>query len=372
MESMSKMPQPIPINWRTYSTGSELFPAFPPTEAKKLYSTAPDGFFMCNPHFKKLIDRTIASMTTSPPNTSTQILLSALQNLILQHTPLPAQAPIPLVIATQPTTAVSTTSPSFYQGESASISSPMQFVEHQPDPQQTDWQSSSCGSQVTLCTDQQPPLCAASPTLSEIPSQAYIGICEMYDNNEGLKFGGEKYDMLPFKLKVFRDFCRKAGIGPQQYHETFWAMLKGRARDYYYSNLAWEGMGFEEMVARTTNYFHSSAHQQMYINEWRSTTIETVMEENPEDDLPTCLDKLIERMQRVYEGLSITSLKGLDLSEGIINAVRGHRAFIPILVRPADTFIGLCCELRSIVIAEHLCDMQAARYYACDLFDEDD
>jgi hypothetical protein len=54
--------------------------------------------------------------------------------------------------------------------------------------------------------------------------------------NDDLKFGGNYYDMLDTKLRVFYDLYNKAGIGPGYYYAAYNIMLKGKTQDFYYQH----------------------------------------------------------------------------------------------------------------------------------------
>ncbi|KAI1798510.1 putative transposase [Daldinia bambusicola] len=164
--------------------------------------------------------------------------------------------------------------------------------------------------------------------------RALADLVKMYNHNDS-KFGGDKYDILDDKIKVFMDLCRKAGVEESQYHEAFSTMLKGRALQYYYDHLSMKGLNFQEMVTRTKNFFHTVENTQI------------VIMENPDDDLATSLEKLIVKLERVHKGLAINYTGDTHLKEGLMNAVQGHPAFGNVLLRPATTFDSLCSELRS-------------------------
>jgi hypothetical protein len=68
----------------------------------------------------------------------------------------------------------------------------------------------------------------ALDTTPALTTKALTDLSKLY-HSENLKFGGEMYDILDAKLKIFRDLCRKADVQPNHYHEAFSTMLKGRA-----------------------------------------------------------------------------------------------------------------------------------------------
>ncbi|KAI0887008.1 uncharacterized protein GGS22DRAFT_187087 [Annulohypoxylon maeteangense] len=112
-------------------------------------------------------------------------------------------------------------------------------------------------------------------------------------HNDKDKFGSEKYDILDEKIKVFKDYCRKAGVDVGQYHDAYSTMLKGRALQFYFDYLAEKGLSFEQMVIKCKEFFHTAENQQLYMTEWHGTNMHTVIEENPGKDLQTCLEILI-------------------------------------------------------------------------------
>jgi hypothetical protein len=103
--------------------------------------------------------------------------------------------------------------------------------------------------------------------------------------DDNLKFGGEFYDVLDQKIKIYKNFCRMAGIPAKGYHETYSIMLKSKARDFYYHYIDSQNIIFLEMVACTYTYFYTPKNYQLYINEWKSTVLKDVIAANPEKNI---------------------------------------------------------------------------------------
>jgi hypothetical protein len=93
------------------------------------------------------------------------------------------------------------------------------------------------------------------PPIQGLAIKILTDLSKLY-NSEALKFGGEMYDILDAKLKIFHEMCRKADVQPYHYHEAFSTMLKGRAHQFYYDHLSERGFGFDEMICRTKDFFH--------------------------------------------------------------------------------------------------------------------
>src|SRR5205814_342426 len=79
------------------------------------------------------------------------------------------------------------------------------------------------------------------------------------------KFGGDLYDILDAKIKIFRDLCNKAGVPPNLYHDAYSTMLKDRAEQFYYDHLAERNLRFDEMVRQTKEFFHTVENRQLYL-----------------------------------------------------------------------------------------------------------
>ncbi|KAI0992517.1 hypothetical protein K3495_g15668, partial [Podosphaera aphanis] len=95
--------------------------------------------------------------------------------------------------------------------------------------------------------------------VDDIPSREVTNLFKLYyDDNK--KYGGELYDSLDTKLKIFQDCCTKVGIHETQYHHAFSTMLKGRAIDFYYETIALENFTFLQMVTLTKNHFETEAY----------------------------------------------------------------------------------------------------------------
>ncbi|RKF77670.1 putative glycosyl [Golovinomyces cichoracearum] len=70
------------------------------------------------------------------------------------------------------------------------------------------------------------------------------------------KYNG-KLDFLDQKLRVFFDMCTTFGVQQTQFASAFPAMLTGRAHEYYYDNLAGQGLNFVEICNRMRQHFET-------------------------------------------------------------------------------------------------------------------
>jgi hypothetical protein len=158
--------------------------------------------------------------------------------------------------------------------------------------------------------------------------------------------------VLNLKLNIFYDLCAKAGVTEEQHKMAFAMMLRGKAQTFYYQHLASTStnLTFTAMLDRMRAYFHTPENHQLFLNEWRTTMLKDVIASNPDKDLAQCLEIVIEKLQRTYQGL----VQNFGASEGslagqLVSACQGVPACATILIRPATTFEGVASELRSAV-----------------------
>jgi len=165
-----------------------------------------------------------------------------------------------------------------------------------------------------------------------------------------MKFAGDLYDVLNIKLNIFYNLCTKAGAQESQYAIAFDTMLKGKAQSFYYQHLAQKDLPFDVMVTRMRTYFHTPENHQLFLNEWRTTMLKDIIATNPEKNLAECLEIVIERLQRTYQGLvqNFGSSEG-SLAGQLVSACQGVPACVHALIRPATTFEGVASDLRSAV-----------------------
>jgi hypothetical protein len=182
----------------------------------------------------------------------------------------------------------------------------------------------------------------------EIPSREVTNLMKIYQDEEK-KFGGELYDILGTKLQVFQDCCNKVGIQRHQYHHAFSVMLKGRAATFYYDHIAGKRHDFDTMLQLTKAHFETDENRQLYMSEWREATFQRVINSNPTKSRLECLQILFDKLQKVQRGLTESYQNDNSLRDQVISACRGIPECSLALYQPADTFEGVCAQLRSAV-----------------------
>ena len=87
-----------------------------------------------------------------------------------------------------------------------------------------------------------------------IDSQKYDGVSESFD----------------FKLIIFKNICKRAGLQPDNYIIAFPIMLKGLAQDYYY-NCTLSARTYPETCTYMRNFFEG--HEFYKKTSWSGTQL---------------------------------------------------------------------------------------------------
>ncbi|PVH90772.1 hypothetical protein DM02DRAFT_547142, partial [Periconia macrospinosa] len=179
-------------------------------------------------------------------------------------------------------------------------------------------------------------------------SKLLTELTKLYSDQEK-KYGGELYDILNSKLRIFYDCCQKVGLEPDQYHNAYSVMLKGRASTFYYDRLAGKGYDFNRMIYESRCHFETEENKQQYMSEWRETTFLRIIATNPGVSRLDCLQRLFDQLQTIQRGLSESYQEDFSLRDQIISACRGVEECNLALFNPANTYEGVCAQLRSSV-----------------------
>jgi hypothetical protein len=161
-----------------------------------------------------------------------------------------------------------------------------------------------------------------SQTLQAIKRLA--DLAKLY-NNEEIKYGGDTYEVIESKLLILYDCCCHLGIPAEQYSNTLPTMLKGRVLTFYYDRLCNTPKlrNFQDMVSRVKAHFKNEERSQMYLLDWRNTTLLKVINENPGKPKYECLELLFDKLTNIQWALpSIGSLEE-SLRIQIFNACQG-------------------------------------------------
>jgi hypothetical protein len=202
----------------------------------------------------------------------------------------------------------------------APYTQPQQQPEHIAPYTHTQQATQEVYQQASQKPPQQPPQPPTQQAFQKTPRQTWQPLRQPADitNNEGTKlskklqnlgkiylrkedqFGGELYNVLNAKLKIFVSYCFIVGFTQADYYYDYKAMLKNEARSFYFEHIEGEGFIFEQMVAKTKKYFHIFEKHLLYFTEWRIVMLKDVMAANFEKDISWCLEYVIGKFRKLY------------------------------------------------------------------------
>jgi hypothetical protein len=167
--------------------------------------------------------------------------------------------------------------------------------------------------------------------------------------NDDKKYSGELYDILKTKLKIFEDLCHKVFLPESMYHFAFSIMLKGRASQFYYDRLSGKYYTYDRLTQETRAHFETEENRQLYLSEWRETTLPIIITQHKNKNRLEQLEILFDRLQIVQRGLSEVYQEDYSLRDQILSACRGIEECNMALFKPAPTWEGVCNDLRAAI-----------------------
>ena len=79
-------------------------------------------------------------------------------------------------------------------------------------------------------------------------------------------------DSFDFKLTIFKDICRRAGLQPEGYMLAFPGMLKGLAQDHYYSRTL-AGKTYAKACAYMRRFFKGLEFYRRNLTKWNAISL---------------------------------------------------------------------------------------------------
>lgn len=126
-------------------------------------------------------------------------------------------------------------------------------------------------------------------------------------------------------------------------------MLSGRALNFYYESLTSKGLTFGEMKNAIQTAFETHSRKQEYLSEWRATSMQSIRKEFPKEDLPSCFDKLVDRITLIHRALSSSWNDIQDRRGQLLVACKGVPECNFAQYDPAPSFEGVVAQLRNAI-----------------------
>ncbi|KAK6211233.1 hypothetical protein QIS74_10497 [Colletotrichum tabaci] len=181
------------------------------------------------------------------------------------------------------------------------------------------------------------------------PSKQLTDLTKLYTNE--MKYGGGMYDVFDSKMLIFRDNCHKAGIPQRHFAGAFSIMLRDKALAFYFDRLCDDQapVDFHAMASRVKLHFETEESRQAYLTEWRNTTFDRVIIDNPGKSKMEVLEVMLDKLITIQRALPTAYNTEDSLRLQVLNACRGVKACELALFSPAPTYEGVCGQLRSAI-----------------------
>jgi len=165
-------------------------------------------------------------------------------------------------------------------------------------------------------------------------SQKYDGVSESFD----------------FKLAIFEDTCRRAGLQPDGYMIAFPTMLKGLAQDHYY-NRTLSARTYLEACTHMRNFFEGPEFYRKNLAEWNATTLQGIIDANTDKPVYQCLQLLIDKLCKQQHGINPEFRTPLFLTNKLVMACQGVPACRIAVSNPGEDLSQLINKLQSSIVA---------------------
>ena len=175
-------------------------------------------------------------------------------------------------------------------------------------------------------------------------------LVKLYTDEEKYSGGNDNFDQ---KLLIFNDNCDAAGILPSMRHRAYPRMLRGLAKDHYFSNLqkSPQKLNLEQLCVATRNYFEGEEYRRRMLEKWNTLTLRKVISrpENSSKTTTECLELLILELRRIQYGLDPDLRTEKLLHNKMINACRDLPACKPACFKAPTSLAGLFDDLREAI-----------------------
>jgi hypothetical protein len=170
-----------------------------------------------------------------------------------------------------------------------------------------------------------------------------------------MKYHGSADD-LDIKIRIFYDFCWKAGLSWEHYHLAFSNMLSDEAAEYYHDNINGQGRSFIEMVQQMRSTFESAERTNASQEEWDETTLLSIKKDpdNASKSWIDCFDIMFRKLQKLQRALELEQQTEQVLKRKVLRACAGVEACNLARFKPSETLEKVRQDLRhSLSISSH-------------------
>ena len=200
--------------------------------------------------------------------------------------------------------------------------------------------------QATPTTTQQQQLDPGAGGTASYSKEAAM-VAKMYTDSQKYDGVSESFD---FKLAIFEDTCRRAGLQLDSYMIAFPTMLKGLAQDHYY-NRGLSAKTYTEACTHMRNFFEGPEFYRKNLAEWNATTLQGIIDANTDKSVYQCLQLLIDKLCKQQHGINPEFRTPLFLTNKLVMACQGVPACRIAVSNPGEDLSQLINKLQSSIVA---------------------
>ena len=121
---------------------------------------------------------------------------------------------------------------------------------------------------------------------------------------EEKKYGGDG-DSFDYKYSIFTDLCEKAKLPMDAYFKAFSIMLRGAALKHYYMSCKTDPnmTRLTDLCNSVRNVFEGAEYKRSMLTKWNALTLRQIIANNPNKDVESSLQLLIEELRATQMNL---------------------------------------------------------------------
>ncbi len=148
-----------------------------------------------------------------------------------------------------------------------------------------------------------PPLQSTALQLAKIQAdedRKIDSVAKAYTNEQ--RYSGSN-GSLDYKLRIFRDTCMRFRVsGDDNVTRALPTMLKGPALDYFFEKEL-SSFNFNKILDELRKKFETETFFEKNYEDWEATTLNSIMEKNPDKSTVDNLEILVETLTKMQYGL---------------------------------------------------------------------
>jgi hypothetical protein len=177
-------------------------------------------------------------------------------------------------------------------------------------------------------------------------SRQIANLTKMYTDED--RYSGQSNDSFDYKIEIFLDNCKRAGLPHDAIGLAFPIMLAGLAKDYYYRTCR-KYKDIDRICDAIRKRFETDEQGRSNLFDWDTIKLDDIVEKNPDKSTTQCLDILIRDMSALQRNLPSDYHSDRILRDKLLNACRDNEACRFACYKASSTLMGVINDLQSSI-----------------------